>query len=237
MKYMGSKARIAKDILAIILKERKQDQYYVEPFAGGMNIIDKVSGNRIANDLNSYLISMFEALCSGWRPEKIDKEFYNLVKLNKDKFDPYITGWVGFNCSYSGKWFGGYAGEVKTKIGTVRDYQQEAINNTLKQITKLNQVLFCNKQYFELQIPENSIIYCDPPYQGTTEYKDSKFDSLKFWGWVRDMSISGHSVFVSEYNAPEDFECIWSKDLTSQLSANGKCGGSKVSTEKLFKLK
>jgi len=50
MKYMGSKSRIANDILPIILKDRKQDQYYVEPFCGGLNVIDKVDGNRIAND-------------------------------------------------------------------------------------------------------------------------------------------------------------------------------------------
>ena len=34
---MGSKNRIAKFILPIILKERKPEQWYVEPFAGGMN--------------------------------------------------------------------------------------------------------------------------------------------------------------------------------------------------------
>lgn len=35
MKYMGSKSRIAKYILPIILKDRKDGQYYVEPFCGG----------------------------------------------------------------------------------------------------------------------------------------------------------------------------------------------------------
>ena len=44
MKYMGSKNRIAKHILPIILKDRKENQYYVEPFVGGANMIDKVQG-------------------------------------------------------------------------------------------------------------------------------------------------------------------------------------------------
>ena len=52
MKYMGSKARVAKEILPIILKDRVQDQWYVELFAGGMNVICEVEGNRIANDIN-----------------------------------------------------------------------------------------------------------------------------------------------------------------------------------------
>ena len=68
MKYMGSKSRIAKYILPIILKDRKDDQYYVEPFCGGCNMIDKVGGNRIANDNNPYLIQMWKALIDGWQP-------------------------------------------------------------------------------------------------------------------------------------------------------------------------
>ena len=38
MKYMGSKNRIAKYILPIILKDRKEGQWYVEPFVGGANM-------------------------------------------------------------------------------------------------------------------------------------------------------------------------------------------------------
>ena len=60
MKYMGSKTRIANEILPIILKNRKPYQYYVEPFCGGCNIIDKVDGNRIASDKNHYLIEMWK---------------------------------------------------------------------------------------------------------------------------------------------------------------------------------
>lgn len=48
MKYMGSKARIAKHILPVMLAYRKDDdQLWVEPFVGGGNIIDKVGGNRL----------------------------------------------------------------------------------------------------------------------------------------------------------------------------------------------
>lgn len=44
---MGSKAKIAKYIVPII--QRKIDEsgarYYVEPFAGGCNVIDKITGS------------------------------------------------------------------------------------------------------------------------------------------------------------------------------------------------
>ena len=58
MKYMGSKNRIANEILPIILKDRKPNQYYIEPFCGGLGTFDKVTGNRIGSDKNKYLIAM-----------------------------------------------------------------------------------------------------------------------------------------------------------------------------------
>ena len=59
MKYMGSKNRHAKALLPIILKNRRDDQWYVEPFVGGFNMIDKVPGLRLANDSHYYLIELF----------------------------------------------------------------------------------------------------------------------------------------------------------------------------------
>lgn len=236
MKYMGSKARFTKEILPIILKDRKHEQWYVEPFAGGMNAICEVVGNRIANDIHYYLIQMWCELVNGWSPKKITKEEYIEVKTTPSKYPAYFVGWVGFNCSYSGKWFGGFAGETKTKIGTIRDYQAEAINNVKKQVEKMKGVVFQNKPYYELEMPPNSLVYCDPPYKGTTQYKDS-FNHTEFWDWCRLKVKEGHTVFVSEYNAPTDFECIWQKEAKSSLSANGKIGGNKVSVEKLFRYK
>ncbi len=233
MKYMGSKARFVKEILPIILKDRKSDQWYIEPFAGGMNAICEVQGNRIANDINPYLIEMWRVLVSGWKPRKYTREEYKEIMNNKSKYPLHKVGWVGFNCSYSGKWFGGFAGETNTKIGTIRDYQTEAINNVVKQVEKMKGVLFQNKPYYELELPPNSIVYCDPPYEGTTKYAID-FDHNIFWYWVRNISKQGHTVFVSEYNAPADFKCVWQKEAKSSLSANGVIGGNKVSIERLF---
>jgi len=238
MKYMGSKARFSKEILPIILENRKPDQWYIEPFAGGMNMICKVGGKRIANDIHYHLIQMWRELVSGWNPKKITKEEYSEVRTNQSKYPAYFVGWVGFNCSYSGKWFGGFADDYpesrRNKKGVLPNYQMEAINNIPKQVEKMKGVIFQNKPYYELELPPNSIVYCDPPYEGTTKYAN-EFDHNLFWNWVRNISKQGHTVFVSEYNAPADFVCVWQKETNSQLSANGKIGGNKLSVEKLFK--
>jgi DNA adenine methylase len=236
MKYMGSKARIAKDILPIILQNRTKDSLYIEPFSGGMNTICEVDGPRIANDVNPYLIAMWSKLIEGWEPQYIDKELYIKIKDNPESYPKYLVGWVGFNCSYSGKFFGGYAGQIKTKINTIRDYQIEAIKNVKKQINKLKSVTFLNCSYLDLpKFPNGSVIYCDPPYFGTTRY-DNAINHEEFWNWCREQRLNKNYIYVSEYSAPNDFLEIWSKTVSSSLSANGKSGGNKNSTEKLFTL-
>jgi DNA adenine methylase len=237
MKYMGSKARFAKEMLPIILRDRKPYQTYVEPFMGGCNMLCEVSGSRIGNDLNPYLVAMWRELTSGeLQPIEVMRSDYTYLRNKKDSSKPALVGWVGFVGSYSGSFFGGgYAGRVTTKSGKIRNYQDEAIRNIMKQIPKLSGVVFTCQPYWAVTIPPNSIIYCDPPYAGTTDYKNGvAFDHVVFWDWVRKMTFEGHTVFVSEYAAPDDFRCVWSREVSSSLSANGTSGGNKKSTEKLF---
>lgn len=233
---MGGKTRIAKEILPLILADRKEGQYFVEPFCGGCNVTDKVSGNRIANDYNEYLIAMFEGLVSGEKyPEKISRELYNDVKscfrAGSDKYDPGFMGWVGFMASYRATFFGGYSGTYSCTYmrsnGEYKDRISEAVRNITKQISKLQGVEFRTGDYRNLQIPDGSIIYCDPPYMNTTGYAKG-LDHDEFWQWCRERVYDGHKVYISEYQAPDDFVCIWEKGIVNRLNANKKA------TEKLF---
>lgn len=239
MKYMGSKARIAKHILPIILKDKKPDQLYVEPFVGGANLIDKVGGRRIGCDINSDLINLLNGLANGWTPKKsYTKEDYLKAQKGLNSC-PIETGYISINCSYSGKYWGRFAGKSNTAQG-VRDYTNEAYKNVIKQAPSLNGVDFICSDYLNLdgRIEPNSIIYCDIPYKGTYSeiegYGKLNFDHDTFWQWCREKTEQGHKVFISEYNAPDDFVCVWKQEVKSSLSANGKSGGSKKSIEKLF---
>lgn len=228
MVYMGSKNRIAKELIPIITKDLKPNQWYVEPFVGGANMIDKIEHPyKLGADNNKDLIALLEAVQNGQElPEHITKDEYIAVKTNKDNYPDWYVGFVGFVSSFRAKFFGGYSGYCTTKTGIQRNYIKERINNILKQ--NLDGIKLVCSSYDALDIPANSIIYCDPPYNGTTKYKDS-FDSDAFWQWCRDKAKEGHSVYVSEYNAPEDFKCIWEKQINSNLG-----GTSKTATEKLF---
>lgn len=226
MVYMGSKRRIAKYILPIILANRTELQWYVEPFAGGMNLIDKVSGNRIANDNNKYLISLFKHLQNGGQLPLVDNDTYYKVKANKDDYEDWFVGHVGFNCSRLGKFFDCFICD-----NNGRNYQNEHINNILKQKKLLEDVCFISNDYLKLVLPSCSIIYCDPPYQGTRGYV-GKFDHEVFWQWCRDKKAEGHTIFISEYNAPNDFKCAWEMGIKDSLATRT----THIKTEKLFTL-
>lgn len=225
MKYVGSKSRHTKDILPIILRDRKPDQWYVEPFMGGCNVLCKVTGNRIGNDLNRFVVSMFLAVVDGWiPPDKISESEYHDIRENKDRYPPQLVGFVGIGCSYAGKWWGGYA------RGNGRNYCLESKNNILKQAGPLKGVRFSAFDFETLHIPENSLVYCDPPYFNTTKYQ-TEFESNRFWCWVRGLVDSGNKVFVSEYNSPKDFISVFEKTVNNTLEQNT---GKKTGIEKLF---
>jgi DNA adenine methylase len=228
MKYMGSKNRYAKHLLPIILKNRREGQCYVEPFVGGANMIDKVDGWRIGCDINEHIIILFKAIQGGYQPPEIVTEAeYNLAKNAQNS---PTKSFIGFGCSYSGKWFGGYARGNDNK-GVPRNYADESRRNILKQAENLKAVDFRHCCYKELSPPSLSIVYCDPPYEGTTKYRD-EFNHGDFWQWCRQMVSIGHEVFISEYQAPDDFVSLWEKEVNSSLT---KDTGSKKNTERLFK--
>lgn len=85
---------------------------------------------------------------------------------------------------------------------------------------------FHAKSYEEIEIPENALIYCDPPYINTKGY-GVDFDHARFYDWCREQK---ELVLISEYTMPEDFIPIWRKNKCVCLCG----GGTKKAEEKLF---
>ena len=60
IKYVGSKSRIAKHIVPIIQSyiDQTNASFYLEPFVGGANVIDKIScDKKIGYDINHYILN------------------------------------------------------------------------------------------------------------------------------------------------------------------------------------
>lgn len=249
MKYMGSKSRIAKHIVPIIQKyiDDNNIKCYYEPFAGGMNIIDKIKcENRIGSDLNKYLIALLKRV-KNKQPlyDEVSKDLYDRARIafyNNDnsEFEDWQIGCIGFLASYNGRGFsGGYAkpGYEKTKNGKrYRDYYQEAKRNILAQADNLQGIKMFASDYKDLNNKyelKNFVIYVDPPYKNTKQYENShQFDYDEFWNIMRKWS-KNNIVLISELEAPNDFECIWEQEVSRSIKATDKS----KSIEKLFKLK
>lgn len=239
MRYMGSKRKLWKYISPIILKDRKLNQFYVEPFCGGCNSLSQVNGKRIAADINIYLIEMWKSLI---KEEKqiypITKEIYNDVRncyrCKNSRYSFSEIGWVGFMASYNGRFFdGGFSGNnVRVKNGDLRHYIDESMSDILQQLETLKDVDFRCCSYDDLQIPEKSIIYCDPPYKDTKRYNTIDFDYDKFYNWCFEQSELGNKVFISEYNMPEFFKEVWSMEVHCNINIE-----KNKRIEKLFTIK
>lgn len=241
MRYVGSKNKLSKELAPIIQSYVTRDtKGYLEPFVGGANMIDKIQcKKRIGCDIHEELIELLKYAqeFSGLLPERILEDTYIEVKNNKDKYEKWYLGLVGFCASFSAKYFGGYARD--SKDDSSGKWSAGAIKNLKKQSPNLEGIDFKCTSFLEL--PKDKIkdyvIYCDIPYRNTTKYKTETFPYEEFYQWVKDMSIH-NTVLISEYNMPDEFNCIWSTETTVNMDSNKIAGDSKnIRVEKLFTYK
>ena len=219
MVYLGSKSRIAKYIVPIIQSYiNKNTELYLEPFVGGANVIDKINHhNKVGSDIHLELIKLLKKvqISVDDLPLTITAEEYKRVKENKEKYDSWYVGLVGFCSTFAAKYYGGFANPAGG-----RDIPAERIRNLAKQAANLQNIEFVNKSFDSWNSLNNCVIYCDPPYRGTTGYKtNKKFNYDEFYDWCRSMAET-NTVLISEYSMPEDFECIWQKEHKTYMSAN-----------------
>lgn len=197
MQYLGGKSKIRKQVAAFLESVRCVNQPYLEPFVGGGWVLQEMSGKRSAGDGNVALISMYRALQDGWVPPDFvcEDEWVYYRKMSAPIPDPMMA-FARFGCGFGGDWNGGYArSEGKTCYAATTKRSLE------KQLPMIADVTFSAKSFTEWK-PENNLVYCDPPYQGTTAYGAfDGFDHDLFWSTMRDWSKT-NTVVVSEYAAP-----------------------------------
>jgi len=98
-------------------------------------------------------------------------------------------------------------GQIKLKAGGVVRSQ------SLESLERLQRL---NMDYRNVPLPEGCVVYCDPPYAGTSGYGNATFDTDAFWEWARECE---RPLFISEYAAPPDFVCVREFSHISSLSA------------------
>lgn len=83
--------------------------------------------------------------------------------------------------------------------------------------------------YAKVEIPDDSVIYCDIPYEDTNVYNKAEgFDYERFYDWCEHQT---QPVFISSYQMPEDrFDCIEEFSHRSTLSATA----NNLVTERIY---
>ncbi len=237
MRYLGGKSRIAKRIAPHITNTGRS--HYVEPFVGGLAVLAEVVhafDGVVAADVHGDLIDMYRAIQQGWvPPSELSEDEY--TRLRGEPPSPLRT-FAGFGASFGGKWWGGYA---RSPSRPSQNYASQTRNSLLKAKQRgcfAATVEFVHKSVFEFDVPadvdlSDFVIYCDPPYAGTTKYANTgKFDHDAFWTTAKRWSNQGALVIISEYTAPYGATLIDSFNPQSSL----KAASSDRVPERLFTL-
>jgi site-specific DNA-adenine methylase len=124
---------------------------------------------------------------------------------------------------------------VRARVGSISQLRQLQHLPSLETLQCLGQIKDRNlvtysKDYREVEILPNSVIYCDIPYFGTQAMYCKGFNWEEFWDWAASQ-IS--PVFVSEYTCPHPrFQCVLEIPKRKMAGIN-KAGDTKA-LEKLF---
>ena len=277
--YMGSKRKLASDILHFITQRHTSITDFYDLFGGGgsvsFNAIKDYRFNVHYNELNSHIYSLVEYLKTH---RELEPKFYEWVtreeffkQCNRQDADWYsgfvMTCWSFGNNSEKGYLYGEDIQEMKRlahqfvvygcldsmkslninipELCNIKDVQQRRsyfcdyikkqtmerfdIQNLqrMQNLQNLQNLQITNFSYENVIIKGNNpVIYCDIPYKGTGEYKESGFDYEKFYKWVNECQ---YPVYISEYNAP--FKMVYAFTHRSSLSATNN---KKKTIEKIF---
>jgi len=215
--YHGGKQRLGLAIARAIAEEVRVQSAarglairgYCEPFCGMMGVFRHVprilglSGLRyVGGDANPAVVAMWEAAMDGWSPPSqcTKKEYEACRRLPEASA---LRGYIGHQFSFGGQFFKGFScmyGKPE------RQPRAAARVRLIADVLKGARVKLSAGSYEQFSRLRGYVIYCDPPYGGTTHYVDAP-DPHRFWKWCRRMA-DDNIVLVSGYTAPPDFRRV-----------------------------
>ena len=122
--------------------------------------------------------------------------------------------------------------ESLENLAAINSLDNMTAHNQLKSMRAMSGLPFnlTNKDYQEVKIEPNSVIYCDIPYKDTDNkaYRAiGAFDHNRFYDWALKQNAP---IFISEYAMPSEFVSVCEYRFRCDFSTTGS---NKV-TEKLF---
>ena len=222
MTYPGGKAR-AKHVLEVLNDPVFDKMNYLEPFVGLGHVLYRVENKKsyTASDNAENVIVLLSDLQKYKRFPHIDAKLYrqlkdgqHLSKIEKQGFPFKTLEAFASIATFNGIYWksSGFADK-----STTQDYKKIRANYYTKLLASpaFQACAFRHCSYLDYQ-PKNCLIYCDPPYLHSQALNHrfynmtERFNHHQFWQVMREWS-KDNFVFVSESNAPDDFEIVASK--------------------------
>lgn len=229
--YMGGKRHLAKYLVDAIALEVGSVDCWVEPFVGGGSVAaaaaQRFGCDLVLSDIDAHAAVLWDR-SSGfdWPDDAVftEDDWHRLRAVGEvDK----LTALAAFGASFGGKKWGGFA------RGTAGDcYFSIAVRSWRRKFDAMSSAGLVTSEclpYWRVDPPAGSVVYCDPPYAGTTGYASGEFDHGRFYAWCEAQTVP---VFVSEFAAPERWRVVFEKEQTRLIRSGD---GSKM-PEKLFRV-
>lgn len=221
-----------------------------EPFCGGLSVSVHLAkyGPGVVSDANPALIALYQAVIAGWDPPTaVSREEYQAAKSLPES-DPR-KAFIGFGCSFGGKWFGGYAESGKNwnhrdQRWDTHDYAKATAKALFRDMRAIANCAVACLSFFDVDprtSPTPECIYADPPYEGTTGYSAvAPFDHGRFWTYCQEWASRGARVFVSEYTCSVEANIVWDTKHSTTVgtgTARAKESDAGARCERLFLVK
>lgn len=160
------------------------------------------------------------------RPDLIDLDFEAIRSIKQSE----IIALINEYCPDVPKKLYKRNRELK-ELKQLQQLQQLQRLEQLQQLEQLSpKISFSSLDFREVKVDtpiSETIIYCDPPYKGTTGYGKESFDSDSFFEWC---AKNEYNVFVSEYAEIENLHKVFEVKKRALMDKNA----THCVNEKLF---
>lgn len=232
--YQGSKNRIAKQLIAAM----PAADTFCDIFCGGGAMTHaaiesgKYSRFRM-NDVNPQIADYFLRCVKGEAPEDFRFVSYEEFMRLRD-----IDMGVALMYSFGGNMRSYFCNKRNTRE-QIENLRRKRPAENWKRCRRLNGI--CDPSRIEtsalhwrtflnnIDCPASMVFYADPPYNNADDYYHGRnFKTMEFLDFLSEFP---YPVYISEYALPDEYACIWQKDVRSLMKP---ADNSTIKTEKLF---
>lgn len=111
---------------------------------------------------------------------------------------------------------------VKTRLQSLERLERLQSLQSMQSLERLQSLRVTSLSYDEIDIPDDAVVYCDPPYHASDKrlYEGTaRFDHNAFYDWCVSVSKT-NPIFISEYSIKDDrFEVVAEKQKMTSMSS------------------